>query len=211
MALRINNTLIAKWNNTVITKWNNMGSGVVLSATITNSSYNGYGVACNAGSNGTITVSAVSGGTGTGFQVKLNSGGTYAAWGNPTVFSSLSSASYTVYVKDSANNETTFPTTLTAPAAQTLSITNPVNTSGGASNGSLTISTAGGVFNKTYYLYRDISSPYEPGGGSLYATYSNITAGSPYVNVSSLPGGGYYFTSTDANGCSTTSSVTVLT
>ena len=211
MAIKINNLTLVKWNNISMTKWNNMGTAVVLNATITNSSYNGYGVACNAGSNGTITVSAVSGGSGTGFQVKLNAGGSYAAWGNPTVFSSLSAAGYTVYVKDSSNNETTFPTTLTAPDAQVLSITNPVNTSGGLSNGSLTISTTGGVFNKTYYLYRDISSPYEPGGGSLYATYSNITAGTPYVNVSSLPGGGYYFISTDANGCSTTSSVTVLT
>jgi hypothetical protein len=153
----------------------------------------------------------VSGGTGTGFQVKLNAGGSYAAWGNPTVFSSLSATAYTVYVKDSANNESTFPTTITAPNVQTASITNAVNTSGGQSNGSLTISTTGGVFNKTYYLYRDISSPYEPGGGSLYATYFSVTAGQPYVNVYSLPSGGYYFTSTDANGCYTISSVTVLT
>ena len=69
-------------------------------------------VSCNGGSNGSITVSSISGGSGAPYQTKLNVGGTYSS---ATSYSSLGANSYTIYVKDSASTEATFPITITQP------------------------------------------------------------------------------------------------
>ena len=71
-------------------------------------------------------------------------------------------------------------------------------------NGSLTISSGGGTFNKTYRLYKDSVTPYNDfPTDNLVATYSNVTAGSPSFNVTGLACGYYWLQVTDANGCTT--------
>ena len=71
-------------------------------------------------------------------------------------------------------------------------------------NGSLTISSGGGTWNKTYRLYKDSASPYNDyPTDNLVATYSNVTAGSPSFNVTGLACGYYWLQVTDANGCTT--------
>jgi hypothetical protein len=181
-------------------------------ASISKSNYNGYNVSCAGGSNGTITVGNVGGGSGSGYQVKLNSGGTYVNFTIPGItYSSLPLGSYTIYVKDGAGNVTTYPVDILAPPSQTATIISVNYPTCGFNNGSFSLHSTGGVWPKDYYLYRDATSPYETSGGTLYATYTNFTSETyGYRGVYNLPPGGYYMTAIDANGCSITSAITVL-
>jgi hypothetical protein len=72
-------------------------------------------------------------------------------------------------------------------------------------NGSLTISSSGGVWNKTYRLYKDSASPYNDyPTDNLVAIYTDVTSGSPSISVTGLACGYYWLHVTDANGCVTT-------
>jgi hypothetical protein len=101
--------------------------------------------------------------------------------------------------------------TITEPTAQAASlsiVTEPTCANG--ADGVLELTSSGGVFPKTYRLYKDTSSPYTTCGGDLIGTYVTSTFGTTF-NVSNLTSGGYCLEVTDANGCVINSSIVVLT
>ena len=149
-------------------------------------------VTCPAGTNGSITVTGISGGFGAPYQTKLNVGGTYTTWTTSTTYSSLGAGSYTIYVRDSALREVTFATTVTAPAAFSFS--------GSQTTNSILIASTGGTGNRTYRLYQDTASPYNVGEGTVVQTSLSVGAGSQ-VTFSGLAAGYYWIQVTDANSC----------
>jgi hypothetical protein len=173
-------------------------------------------VTCNDGSDGSITASNPLGGNGGPYTVSID-GTNYFSF--PKTFSNLTSSgigypyySYLVYVKDSEGCVEEYSVTLTQPLIQVATISDAVNPPCGNPNGgSLTISSSGGVFPKTYVLSEDETSPYTTCGGPTVATYSGVTSGSPDRTVTSLTSGGFCLQVTDANGCVTNSGITVLT
>ncbi len=137
-------------------------------------------VNCFGGNNGSATVSAA-GGT-TPYTYTWSNAATTAA------ISSLSAATYTVTVKDANNCTTTTTATVTQPAASisaTLAKTDISCNAG--SNGTITTTVAGGT---TPYSYNW-------GGGITTKDRTVLTAAA------------YSITVTDANGCSTTRSITL--
>jgi hypothetical protein len=157
-----------------------------ITATVT-----GSNVSCNGGSNGSITVSSISGGSGGPYQTKLNVGGTYTS---TTSYGGLTAGSYTIYVKDSASTEATFPITITQPSSLGIFAQKTgfdqiyASVSGGASG------------SKTFELYSDNDTPYAIGGGTLVDTLYDSTS----VTFNSVVAGYYYVVATDGNGCSET-------
>ena len=97
------------------------------------------------GGTGSLTVSSISGGSGTGYQVKLNAGGTYENFSSTKTYSSLGTGTYVIYVKDSSGCENTYSNTITVPAQVTVgtsSVSYP--TCWNSTNGSITITAGGG-------------------------------------------------------------------
>ncbi|MNQ39467.1 hypothetical protein D3C85_530770 [compost metagenome] len=140
-------------------------------------------VSCNGGSNGAATVN-VTGGTGTYSYVWSPSGGTAAT------ASGLSAGTYTVTVTDANNCTATQSFNITEPNALAASIATQTNIScNGLSDGATTINVIGGVTPYTYL-------------------WSN---GSTTKDISGLAAGNYTLTITDANNCSVTQSVTLIT
>ncbi|HTL81376.1 MAG TPA: gliding motility-associated C-terminal domain-containing protein [Bacteroidia bacterium] len=152
---------------------------------ITSSFAGGFQVSCNGSNDGTIDVSVV-GGT-----------GSYAyAWSNGATtqdVSNLTAGTYSVVITDALACTDTLNFTLAQPAALTSSTVafsgyNGYNVScNGSSNGSADLTVNGGVTNYTY----------------------NWSNGATTQDISSLTAGSYSVTITDANGCTTTSSVTL--
>jgi hypothetical protein len=64
-----------------------------------------------------------------------------------------------------------------------------------------------GTWNKIYRLYEDTASPYTNSGGTLVATIEPVTSANPSQTFSNLSAGCYYVIVTDANGCTSTTSV----
>jgi hypothetical protein len=151
----------------------------------------GSNVSCSGGSNGGITVSSISGGSGGPYETKLNVGGTYTS---TTSYGGLTAGSYTIYVKDSASTEATFPITITQPSSLGIFAQKTgfdqiyASVSGGASG------------SKTFELYSDNDTPYAIGGGTLVDTLYDSTS----VTFNSVVAGYYYVVATDGNGCSET-------
>jgi hypothetical protein len=166
-------------------------------------------VSCFAGSNGTITISGVSGGLGATYQVKLGFGGTYENYPTRNSYSNLTAGYYEIYVKDSGGFVSVFGTTITEPSVQSASLTVVAQPSCGANDGVLTLSSSGGSFPKIYRLYADTTSPYTTCGGDLVFSGSTSVHGSSF-NVTNLSAIGYCLEVTDANGCVTNSGITVL-
>ena len=173
------------------------------SATITQTN-----VTCNGGSNGSISIASPLGGNSGTYTVSID-GVNYLSI--PRTYSNLTSATYTIYIKDSQGCVAGYDVGISQPTAQSASITSAVNpTCADPTGGSLTISSTGGVWPKTYRLYEDESAPYTTCGGTLRATYTNVTSGDTSRNVTGLTSGGYCVEVTDANGCVTNSGITVL-
>ena len=165
------------------------------SATITTGN-----VSCYQGADGTITLSNPTGGYGgavQNYQHKLNSG-TYVSFQSTTyVYTNKEAGSYTVWIKDLSGCERSYTAIIGSPSQLTATITDFVS----GDNGSITVTSGGGTWNKTYRLYRDTTSPYTVGGGTLVATISNVTSGNPSQTFTGLAAGFYYVIVTDANGC----------
>jgi len=137
---------------------------------------------CSSGS-GSITVSSISGGSGSGYQVKLGSGGTYENFSTSKVYSSLGTGSYTIYVKDSSNCENSYTNTITIPSEVTASTSSySYPTCWDSTNGQIIINPGGGTGSYTYSI----------NNGSSYqssATFNNLSSNSYYIRVK------------DSNGC----------
>ena len=156
---------------------------------------------CFGGSNGSITVTGISGGFGAPFQTKLNVGGTYVTWTTTVTYSSLAAGSYTIYVRDVNLREVTFAVTVTQPGDITFSSSQTAS--------SITVSSTGGTGNRTYALFRDTASPYNVGEGTLQST-SAATASGVNASFTGLAAGYYWVRATDVNGCTKNSGLFTL-
>lgn len=173
------NVTVTDGNACTTTSTATINQPTAITASATNTS-----VSCNAGSNGTITVTA-SGGTA---PYTYSSNGTTFQASNS--FTGLTAGTYTLTVKDANNCTQTTTTTITQPNAlvATPTITNVL--CNGASTGSVTLAVTGGTSPYTYSWT----------GTSFTATTANI---------SSRPAGTYNVTVTDANSCSTTATAVI--
>lgn len=136
---------------------------------------------CNGGTNGSATITS-SGGSPSYSYSWTPSGG------NSASANALAAGSYTCTITDANGCATTQSVTITEPVALTVTASTSSATCN-ASNGSATVTPAGGTGTYTY--------AWSPVGGNA-ATASNLSAGS------------YSCTVTDANGCTATTSATVL-
>ena len=140
-------------------------------------------VSCNGGANGSATV-GVTGGTGTYTYSWAPSGGTAAT------ATGLSAGTYTVTIKDANLCETTQTFTIVQPTALVATAASQTDVScNGGSNGAATVAVTGGTAPYTY--------SWSPTGGAT-ATATGLMAGTYTVTV------------TDANGCTTTQSFTIV-
>jgi gliding motility-associated-like protein len=139
-------------------------------------------VSCNGGSDGAATVSAT-GGTSPYTYAWTPTGGT------SSTASGLAAGTYTVAVTDASSCIGSASVTITEPLA--LSVTNVLTPADcGSTNGSIALTATGGTAPYTY--------SWSPSVGSG-ATASNLAPGS------------YTATITDASGCTTTNTGTILT
>ncbi len=141
-------------------------------------------VLCNGGNTGSVTV-AGSGGT-PGYTYSIN-GITFQA---SSTFNGLAAGSYTITIKDANNCIVTVPLTISQPIPVTGSITSQTNVlCRGANTGSVTVAGANGTPGYTYSID---GITFQVSG-----TFSNLIAGV------------YTITVKDANGCTSTVSVTI--
>ena len=139
-------------------------------------------VSCNGGTNGSAMVTA-GGGSSPYTYAWVSAGGTSATG------TGLSAGTYTVTVTDNNGCTATAAATITQPAAITATIGAPANVvCNGQSNGSATVTAAGG------------NTPY---------TYSWAPGGVTSATDAGVPAGTYSVTVTDHTGCSSSASVTI--
>ena len=75
--------------------------------------------------------------------------------------------------------------------ANITNVSNPTSC-GNNIDGSFTLTSSGGLWNKTYELYQDSSFPYETTGGVLIQTWTDVTEVGKDILVTGLAPGGYY-------------------
>jgi large repetitive protein len=129
-------------------------------------------IVCNGASNGTITVSGTTGGSGTGYQFSLN-GGTFQTSGN---FTGLAAGNYVITVKDNATCQTTLNVSILQPPALQATVSGNNLSSCTANDGSLTVSGISGG-SGTYEFSLD---------GTIYqagASFTGLSAGNYTVYV----------------------------
>ena len=148
----------------------------VLSATVTSTN-----VLCNGAANGTITVSAPTGGYGT-YEYRLDAG----TWQGSGSFTGLAPGTYSVQIRDAAYPacaQTLTSVTITEPSVLNATVT-AINhvLCAGSSSGSVTVTATGGTPGYTYSLD---AGPFLNNGGS----FTGLAAGSHTVVAK------------DANGC----------
>jgi hypothetical protein len=190
---------------------------VDLNTGIPNANLSVTNVVCNGGA-GSVTTSGPTT-TSTFFRYNagsnfVNTAGTrYNVGTTYSVLYTLSAGYYTFRVYNF--NETCYKDytiQITQPTIQTASISSVIGATAANNDGSFTISSTGGVWNKTYRLYKDTVSPYNDSPtDNLIATYTNKTEADSSVSVTGLACGYYWLQVTDANGCvknSTTVQVT---
>lgn len=174
-------------------------TAVTISGSLT-SNFNGFGVNCFGGSDGTITLNANGGTTVPAgvYSFELNQNPANTTGNSSGVYSNLTAGSYTVTVRD-ANNcaRTSTGITVTQPTQVTVSGAVSSNFNGaqiscfGAADGRITATGVGGITTLNYN-FQIIS---------LGASAS----GNPSANFNGLQAGTYVIQITDANGCTNTS------
>ncbi len=142
-------------------------------------------VSCNGGSNGTITVTAATGGTGA-LQYSIN-GTTYQSG---TTFTGLSAGTYTVYVMDANNCVVSSTITITQPTPLTIQ-SNGINlTCFGNNSGTILLDGSGGTPGYQFSINNGAS--FQPD-----QVYFGLSAATYNIAVQ------------DANGCITASTITL--
>ncbi|MCR5861004.1 PKD domain-containing protein [Flavobacterium sp. J372] len=155
------------------------------------SDYNGFGVSCSGGSNGTINITPAGG-----------AGAYIYQWTGPNGFSASSqnltglfAGTYTLNLSDSNGCVATQEVyTLTEPLSMTITETHTNLLCHGASTGTVSVNVSGGVPGASGYIY-SWSGP---------NSFSAATQ-----NLANVMAGTYILTVTDASGCSATISVTL--
>lgn len=143
-------------------------------------------VLCFGNSTGSVTV-AGAGGTST-YQYKIGNGPLQSIG----TFSGLAAGAYTITVQDANGCTSTVAVTITGPSAALAgSIVSQSPATCGSNNGSVTITATGGT---TAYQYKIDNGPLQPTG-----IFTGLSAGAHTVTVQ------------DANGCTTTVQVTIIT
>jgi hypothetical protein len=155
-----------------------------ITSTITKTSYNGADLSCNTSSNGVITITAPSGGTGT-YTYSKNNGSSYQT---ANVFSGLAVGTYQMVLRDINNcTSTATSVTITAPTAISASgaVTSDYNGSqlscATATDGKITVTASGGTGTLTYAI-----------DGGLYQASNEFTG---------LAAGSHTLSVKDANAC----------
>jgi len=168
-------------------------SETALTATVTPAN-----ASCFGGTNGSITVSGPSGGTGSGYQVSISPDPNLVGWQNITTsytFNNLSAQGYTVNLRDASCTQSLGTSTVGGPAAVVAVTVNSSSspTCNGSSNGSITLNTATGGSGTGYQYAKRL--PYGSGTWSAWQT-STVFSG--------LPTGNYGFKAKDGNNCEST-------
>ncbi|MFC2126041.1 PKD domain-containing protein [Bacteroidota bacterium] len=164
--------------------------------TLTSTTYNGYEISCDNGSNGEITV-VVSGGT-SPLEYTIDNGITYQT---SSQFNGLAADTYTVMIRDAKGCTTSQDITLSEPTPLILTFDSKEDVlCGDSTTGSINVTVTGGV---------------EPVGGYIYSWTGTDSLGNNFSsNLEDLTGlyaGTYDLIVTDDNGCSDNmQTVTVL-
>lgn len=143
---------------------------------------------CNSACNGSINASAVGGSPGYTFQLVTSS----STISTPPPYTNLCAGSYTIRVTDAIGCVQTQTVSITQPAPIVPSITTTSVTCFGSCNGTASGTVSGGTPAYTF----------------TWTTPTGTLAG---ASITNLCAGNYTFNASDANGCSTSSVVTVNT
>lgn len=129
-------------------------------------------VTCNGGSDGSITVNGITGGSGSGYQYSKDNG---ANWQVSNQFSGLSAGTYQIRVKDSiACVSPATAVTLTQPAAITFTPAQVNVTCNGGSDGSIKVNSVSGGSGSDFTYSKDNGATFQAGNqftGLSAATY----------------------------------------
>ncbi len=126
-------------------------------------------IACHDGSDGSITVSTVTGGTGV-LQYGLNG----SAWQTSNVFTGLSAGDYTVMVKDANGCIGYVNETLTEPAPIVVSTVEVDLACNGVNTGRVTVSAIGGAGTLAYSINQGVSFQSSNVFNNLFAGSYNL-------------------------------------
>jgi hypothetical protein len=152
---------------------------------------------------GQISMASVSGGSGLISSWSWFLEGTSIIRPSNYIYGDLNTSPHTFTIYDANGCTKEYTITLTNPSTLTATLTGVQAATSANNDGHLTMSSEGGVWPKTYYLYRDSTSPYNDlPTGDLVATYTNVTAGSPDRTITTLSGNYYWLLVVDGNGCS---------
>ena len=161
-------------------------------------------VSCYGSANGQVALTAVSGGAGTISSWTWIKEGDSVVRTSNYIYANLTPGTYNFTIYDANNCAYDTSVTITQPTAQSASISGIVAATAANNDGQLTMTSSGGTWPKTYYLYKDTTSPYTDNPtDNLVATYSNVTSGSPTKTNTTLPCGYYWLRVVDANNCTT--------
>ncbi|HEU4718477.1 MAG TPA: T9SS type A sorting domain-containing protein [Bacteroidia bacterium] len=140
-------------------------------------------VACHDGTDGTITVNSVSGGTGT-LQYSVGT-----TWQLSNSFTGLDAGNYNVLVQDANGCVGQTSVTLTQPNAIVVTTSSTDVTCHGSNNGSVIVNAAGGAGTLAYAI--DNEAPFQSSN-----VFNNLYAGTYYTIVRDAAGclGSAYFT-----------------
>jgi len=185
------------------------GNSVDLNTGIPNANLSVGTISCH----GSSTSIGTSGPSSTSTFFRFNSGSSfngsnttrYNVGGNYSIMYQFLAGDYTFRVYNAAETcWKDYTVTITQPSLQDASMYNVVGASVADNDGSITISSSGGVWPKTYRLYKDTASPYNHyPTDNLITTYTNVPHTTPSRVVTELSCGYYWLQVTDANGCVT--------
>ncbi len=161
---------------------------------------------CNAGSDGTINVTASSGippyqVSWTGPSSGNPGGDEITTSGGAFIISAIPSGTYNITITDAVGCVFTFSSNVTEPSLLVATATNSSVLCNGGASGAVTGTATGGT------------APYDmswmgPNTGNPAGTEINTDGGSYTVN--GAPAGAYTLTMTDVNGCTTTTTTTLM-